>query len=168
MSEARKYRRREIAKKDLQQTVFGGKQELVIETNPHKFAVLTERSIDPYLKVTCPFCLGINPLRLFLISTKKGYNRGLGKCQMCGQGVKFRTLLWMHKASVQDYAKWVFEYRTSGFWQKIKFELWSKRLGMMKWTQPFWLEYKRLKGEADGVDVEKEEDAWNAYEANEG
>jgi hypothetical protein len=75
----------------------------------------------------------------------------------------------MEAWSAKEYAAWVFEYRSSGFWQKVQpfFETWKKHLGMMKWSKDFWDEYKRLR---DGVTVpdsatlQRENDAYLDYE----
>ena len=81
--------------------------------------------------------------------------------------MKLQTLVKMEKWSAKEYAQFVFDYRTSGFWQKIVFATWSKHLKMMNWSQPFWDEYKRLKGDLPGAEEQKEaEDKWNDYEAS--
>lgn len=158
--------RLEKAKKDLRQTVFfqtEGK-EVSIKSNPHKFAIITEKGIDPFKNTTCPFCLGISRLRLFLISTKKGFDRGKGKCPLCGQGMRLQTLVKMETWKPEEYAAFVFGYRTSGFWQKIDFATWKKRLGLMGWTQPFWDEYKRLRGDGSDALTEEEKRQVKEYE----
>jgi transcription elongation factor Elf1 len=162
-------RYQERAKKDLQQNVFSltEAQEVAVKGNPHKFAVISEKGIDPFRKTTCPFCLSYNRLNRFLISTKKGFDRGRGECPICGQGMKLATLVNMEKWTVTEYAAFVFAYRQSGFWQKIDFATWSKHLKMMGWNQPFWDEYKRLKGdlpEADAEQQKKDDEAWAGYE----
>jgi hypothetical protein len=146
----RRYVRQEHAKKDKEQTVFfkDATGETNFKGNPRTWATFTERGIDPFKDVTCPFCLGLNKLRLFLISTKKGYDRGRGKCPLCDQGIKLQTLINMSSWTPEQYAAFVFDYRRSGFWQKIQFSTWKKRLGMMGWTRQFWDEYKKLKGES--------------------
>ncbi len=149
-AEHRKFIRQERVKQDRQQTVFfKTEHEVTFTNNPNKWATLTNQGLDPYRNVTCIFCLGISKLRLFLISTKKGYNRSLGKCPVCGQKMRLETLVKMLKWTPEEYAKFVFDYRQSGFWQKVAFEDWKKRLDMMGWSQPFWTEYKRLRGDPE-------------------
>jgi hypothetical protein len=61
--------------KERQQQVFSFNsetQQVILKENPSKFATIQEKGIDPFKKGTCPFCLGISQLRLFLISTKEG------------------------------------------------------------------------------------------------
>ena len=163
----RHWHNQEKSEKDLQQQIFfkTDSQEVSLKGNPHKFATVTEKGIDPFKSTTCPFCLSYSKLRLFLISTKKGFDRGRGLCPVCGQGMKLQTLVKMEKWSAKEYAQFVFDYRTSGFWQKIVFATWSKHLKMMNWSQPFWDEYKRLKGDLPGAEEQKEfDDKWNDYE----
>ncbi len=162
----RGYRNAEKAKLDKQQTMFAFHEgEAVIKDNPSKYAKITEKSIDPFRNTTCPFCLSLNRLSTFLISTKKGFDRGLGKCPSCGQKMKLVTLVKMESWKPEEYAAFVFDYRRSGFWQKISFATWKNRLKLMGWTKPFWDEYKRLRGDAPDAEKEKEfEEKWKAYE----
>lgn len=154
----------EKAKLDKQQTVFALQEDAVIKDNPSKYAVVTQTGIDPFKNTTCPFCLSLNRVRTFLISTKKGFDRGLGKCPSCGQKMKLQTLVKMETWKPEEYAAFVFDYRKSGFWQKIKFAEWKNRLKLMGWTKPFWDEYKRLRGDADPEKDKMFEEEWNAYE----
>jgi hypothetical protein len=118
--------------------------------------------------VTCPFCLGMDKLRVFLISTKKGYNRAQGKCPLCGNGARLQTLVYMTSWTPEQYAAFVYPYARMGFWKKINaigFGTWKKRLQMMGWTERFWNEYKRLRGDLEEEEKEKEyEKEWEAYE----
>ena len=164
----RKFTRQERAKQDMQQTVFfqDAKEKTIdFKGNPNQWVKFTEKGIDPFKNTTCPFCLGYNRLRLFLVSTKKGYDRGSGKCPLCGKGAKLQTLVKMETWGPEEYAAFVFDYRSSGFWQKIKFDTWKKRLGMMGWNEQFWNEYRRLRGDAPDAEREKElEEKWKEYE----
>jgi hypothetical protein len=159
--EHRKFLRQERAKQDLQQQIFAAG---AIKENPHRWATFTEKGLDPYKYVTCPFCLGFNPLRLFLISNKKGYNRHHGRCPLCKQQMKLQTL-FKAMTSPEQYAVFAYPYAKMGFWQKVPFDTWKKRLGMMGWTERFWNEYKRLRGDSPDAEREKElEEKWNEYE----
>ena len=164
----RRFVRQEHAKKDMQQTVFfqdTAKQTIDFKGNPNKYATLTTKGIDPFRNTTCPFCLGYSRLRLFLQSTKKGFNRGIGKCPLCGQGAKLQTLVKMETWGPEEYAQFVFDYRSSGFWQKIDFASWKKRLALMGWTERFWNKYKELRGDSPDPEREKQlEEQWKNYE----
>ncbi len=174
-SDVRRYRRQEKAKLCLQQFQFGAKGE--IKENPHRFAHIEEKGIDPYKDVTCPFCLGLSKLRLWLLSTKKGYDRGKGRCPECGHNAQFRTL-YTQLSSPEQYANFAYPYAKSGFWTKIKehpnnkgadkFPEWKKRLALMGWTERFWNEYKRLRGDPEKEEEEKRiSEGYAAYEAAE-
>lgn len=155
----KRYVRTERAGRDLNQKVFtvqGGSQE-----NPSRLAKITERGIDPYKSVTCPFCLSYQQLRALLISTKKGYDRGNGKCPLCGYKMKLQTLLKV-MTSPEQYAVFAFEYPAWRFWERVKeagFEAWKKRLFMMGWSERFWTEYKNRRGDPE---KEAEEERINA------
>jgi hypothetical protein len=158
------YRIREKLSRDLRQTQFFNTEagETDLRENPNKYAVLELKNLNPYEYVTCPFCLARSLFRQYLISTKKGYDRGKGKCPVCDNGVQFKTLVFMKQCELksnpngpENYAKWVWEYRRSGFWQKVQplIEIRKKRLYSMGWTSRFWEKYKELRG-----DKEKEAD----------
>ncbi len=164
--------------KDLQQQVFcvTASQEVALKVNPNKFATITEKGIDPFLYVRCPFCLSYLPMTKFLISLmgkKKGFDRGKGKCPECGQGMQLKTLqqmrTWMlaktPEEGVQKYAVWVYEYRRSGFFQKIKFAQFNSMLKSMGWSRDFWNHYKVLKGDLPSAEQQKKDsDDWAGYE----
>lgn len=141
--EHRKYLRQEKAKGDKKQAVLIGEG---ISPNPHHFAVKTDVFMPVDKKVTCPFCLGLQPFNLFLTSTKKGISRSIAKCPLCHQGFKLETLMKMSKWTAKEYAEWVQPYSHSGFWQKINFSVWRNRLQLMGWTDDFWNRYNELKG----------------------
>ena len=166
----RKWRVQSKASEDKAQMLFSpAGEDVSLKANPSKFVTITESGIDPFKKTTCPFCLSFSQLRTFLISTKKGFDRGKGKCPVCGLGMQLKTLVKMETWTAKEYAAWVFEYRSSGFWQKLQpfFQTWKKHLGMMNWSKDFWDEYKRLR---DGVSVPDAQtqryydDAFSAYE----
>ena len=168
------------AAEDLQQSVFAvsASREVELKGNPNKFATVQEKGIDPFLKTRCPFCLCFHPITKFLITkfdkkgNNKGYNRGSGKCPDCGQGMQLKTLTMMRKWTIEDpvagvklYANWVYGYRQSGFFQKIKFADFNSMLKSMKWSREFWDEYKRLKGDLPSAEEQEKADAeWAAYE----
>jgi hypothetical protein len=136
--------RSENFKSDRFQTSFssiGG-----LKPNPKVVQVAHETLVPLDQNVSCPFCLGLSEFRRFLVSNKQGISRSMGKCCLCGQGLYLKSLKMMSETDAAKYAKWVFEY--GGFWKKINFNIWKGRLKMMGWTQPFWDEYQKLKGEA--------------------
>ena len=116
--------------------------------------------------VYCPFCLFYAKMGAFLISTKKGFHRGLGKCSDCNQKMQLRTLT--SEWTIEEYAEWCYNYSVSGFWQKVPYQKWSSRLKKMGWAQKFWNRYKALKG----GDVEESPEEYyirmqaEAYEAD--
>jgi hypothetical protein len=103
----------------------------------------------------CPFCLETS--NKFIIE-----NKGLIKCPNCLISMKMKTLLFIKDCSNEEYARWVYEYRLSGFFFKLKsgnnsFEKWNKKMKELGFSYEFWDEYKRLKGE----DIEEPESEFN-------
>ena len=103
----------------------------------------------------CPFCLETS--NKFIIE-----NKGLIKCFNCLNGMRMKTLLFVKDCSNKEYAKWVYEYRLSGFFSKLNsgnnsFEKWNKKMKELGFSYEFWDEYKRLKGE----DIEPQEPEFN-------
>jgi hypothetical protein len=95
----------------------------------------------------CPFCLETS--NKFTVES-----HGLVKCNNCSVEMKVKTLLFVKECSNQDYARWVFEYRLSGFFKKINFEKWNKKMKELGISYEFWEEYKKLRGDIE----EKEEE----------
>lgn len=121
---------------DKQQTVLSGNG---CKSNPHKYAELQDTAnIDTI--VMCPFCLSQYPLYRF---EKYG---NLRKCLTCKNEMMLRTLT--RTMNIEEFARWVFEYRLSGFWNKVypSFKEWNKRLKELGLYYEFWENYKRLKG----------------------
>lgn len=165
-----KYPRQQHAKEDMQQTMFyqNPSNQVDFKGNPNKYAKIEEKKIDYTKKVTCPFCLSWMPLNHFLISGKKGINKGLGKCSECGAGMRLKTLFALGSWTPEEYAKFVVEYPYGAFFAKINknFGAWKARLQLMKWSERFWLEYRRLNPKLEDekeVSPEENED-WNAYD----
>jgi hypothetical protein len=103
----------------------------------------------------CPFCLETS--NKFIIE-----NKGLIKCPNCLISMKMKTLLFIKDCSNKEYARWVYEYRLSGFFFKLKsgnnsFEKWNKKMKELGFSYEFWEEYKRLKGE----DIEESKPEFN-------
>lgn len=170
--EHRKYMRVEKAKHDKNQMVLCSSG---IKPNPNIVEVVHEILLPLNKQVSCPFCLGLSEFRKFLVSTKQGISRSMGKCPLCSEGMYLKTLSMMSKTNAAGYAEWVFNYR--GFWKKINFNQWKGRLQMIGWTSEFWDAYKALKGkqEEEGGDSEsftdyinrkgqEQADEWNKEE----
>jgi transposase-like protein len=142
---------------DKQQTKFVNGQ---IETN--KSRVMIEKSkIDFSVKVLCPFCLNVNTLDKF----KK--DRAWYKCPKCNSLLIAKTCVSIIKMNPKQFAKWVFEYRLSGFFSKIKFKEWTQKLYELGVSQEFWEEYKLLRGDITKEEEEKENSDYEAYQKNE-
>ena len=148
MSAVKKYRREEKVKLDKAQCVFSPNVtgSVGILPNPGRLAIKTDSFCDTAKKVTCPFCLSMETLGKFLVSTKKGISRRLGKCPICGKGVMLKTLMNMIKWGPVEYANFVYGYRTMGFWDKIDRNDWKRHLKIMGWTEEFWNQYKKMRG----------------------
>jgi len=116
-------------------------------TEPMKFTMIPMADYEALY--FCPFCLHTDKYTKFLISTPKGYHRGLGQCPECGNKMQLRTLL--AEMTPEQYAEFAYPYSASGFWQKVPFEKWRERLYKMGWAHRFWGRYKQLKGE-DGTE----------------
>lgn len=151
------YESEQKIKSDILQTFFSNNGK--IEKNKRKFATLELKDLIKDKNLICPFCLQIGKLNKF------PFSKGLFKCTNCQNKMTRKTLKnmfdWFNSGydiDVIAYAKWVYEYRLNGFWQKIiSFEQFNKRLYEEKILRQFWDEYKRLKGEY------KEE--WDDYNA---
>jgi hypothetical protein len=104
-------------------------------------ASFTYIEIDP--KVMCPFCLYQSTLSHFGTKTSKGKESKMFKCPDCGQGMRQDTLT--KDMTTKQFAEWVWEYRSFGFWQMINFAKFSERLKNLGIAREFWDEYKRLK-----------------------
>ena len=161
----RKYMREEKAKEDKQQAILSTEG---IAPNPQHYAMKTDVIIFTEKKVTCPFCLGLEQFGKFLTSTKKGFSHSDGKCPLCGQGMRLKTLLQMGKMTAREYAEWVQPYSHSGFFQKIDYTVWKNRLKLMGWTEEFWDRYNELKAtdthESYEKHMEKAQEEWRARE----
>ena len=149
--EHKRYQRQVKAGSDKHQLVFTSQG---VGRNPKAKTVDVNLAVPPDKKVTCPFCLGLSEFRLFLVSTKKGISRSMVKCPLCKQGLYLKTVVGMSKWTAAEYAGWVQPYSRSGFWKKVNFNLWKRRLELMGWTQEFWDRYKELKGEDRGESYE--------------
>ena len=91
----------------------------------------------------CPFCL--EKSNKYIIR-----NKALIECPNCLISFKLKTLLFIQDCTNQEYAKWVFDYRLSGFFFKLKsgnnsFEKWNLQMKKLGISFDFWEKYKELK-----------------------
>ena len=140
----RKYVREQKAKSDEQQATLNPKNPSFIQ---HKKQI--EVNIAETFSATyrCPFCLGLNKINAYLISTKKGYNKGLGHCPECNNKMQLKTLT--AEMTPEQFAEFAFGYSSSGYWQKVPFSKFNSRLKLIGWLERFWNEYRKLKGDSD-------------------
>lgn len=122
---------------DKKQTILSPKG---CSPNPNKYATYIDKH-DFTSVVMCPFCLRKDFLHTF------EHKSGLYICSECGNKMMLNTLV--KKMDVRDFARWVYEYRKNGFFQKVypDFKEWSKRLNDMGISYDFWEFYKELRGD---------------------
>lgn len=147
VSEKKLYHMREKAKDDKHQLRIGIDGKL----KPSKMQMVTVVVSANYNQmVMCPFCLHAAKLQAFLVSTKKGISQSKAACPECKNGMMMKSLTteW----SPEEYADWVYNYRSMGFWQKVPFNLWKERLHKIGWSHRFWTRYKELKGSDESED----------------
>ena len=95
-------------------------------------------------EVSCVFCLYTTKLQKFFKTDAKGRTIALVECPECHNKMRLKTLLT--DMTPQEYAKFVYGYRLSGFWQKCPFAKFNQRLMALGVSREFWNEYKKLKG----------------------
>ena len=91
----------------------------------------------------CPFCLYKGKFGEFLSSNRIN----IVICPECENNMMIETLV--NEMSIEQFARWVFDYALTGFWEKCKYEIFNKRLYKMGLSRRFWDEYKRLKGDEE-------------------
>lgn len=136
-----KYIREENALRD--------KSQLRLDTLTFMDSPLAQQQIElnSSQNVMCCFCLYQDTLRKFLIPSKSGFHKGLGLCPQCKQKSQLRTLVNMPNMSAKKYAEFVYNYVSSGFWQKCDFHVWARRLNLnIHLSCEFWNRYNELKG----------------------
>lgn len=111
------------------------------KSNPHKYAEKIDKANYDMI-VLCPFCLNQTQLGKF------EKHHGFYKCLICSNQMALRTLV--KEMKIEDFAKWVFDYRLSGFWNKVypNAKGWFKKLYELGISKEFWDNYNRLKGES--------------------
>lgn len=123
--------------------------DLTITKNNYKYAK-SQPHIDFDALVLCPFCLKSYRFDIFRV------DKGLRICPNCNTKLKLSTLSKIN--NIDEFVKFVFNYRLNGFWSKIclevkpvtsntRFNEWNKRLHELRLSKYFWDEYKRLKGD---------------------
>ena len=139
----KKYVREQKAKTDEQQALLNPKNPSFIQPK-HKIEVNMAETFSGVYR--CPFCLGLNKISAYLISTKKGYHKGLGHCPECNNQMQLKTLT--AEMTPEQFADFAFNYSSSGYWQKVLFSKFNERLKLIGWLERFWTEYKKLKGDS--------------------
>lgn len=137
------YKTTDKAERDKKQTILSLNG---CSPNPHKYAIKEDES-DLDTIVLCPFCLNSNPLWKF----DKIF--GLRTCPFCKNRMRQETLT--KNMSIEEFAKWVFDYRLSGFFGKIypDFKTWNEKLYLLGMSHSFWEKYKQLRGDSkDGTE----------------
>jgi transcription elongation factor Elf1 len=137
-----KYKREQAAIDDKQQATLNPKSPTFIAEKQDQKTTIVQAHSGKYY---CPFCFHKDDIGIYLISTKKGFHKSLGKCPECGNEMQIKTLT--ADMSIEQYAEFVFGYSKSGFWQKINFKKFNERLKAIGWSERFWLKYKQLKGD---------------------
>ena len=152
-----KYKREQAAKDDDKQSILNPQQ--LSSVNKRGKVTVTVAAIYTGL-YRCPFCLHEGLINHFLISTPKGYHHGLGKCPECGNQMQLKTLT--SKMTPEQFAEFAYGYRTSGYWSKVKFTVFNRRLKELGINFRFWKRYKELKGEEPNETYE--EQLWRQQE----
>jgi transcription elongation factor Elf1 len=137
-----KYKREQTAKEDLKQSILNPENLEKVDLRKKTVVTVTTMYTGLY---RCPFCLHEGLIKHFLISTKKGYHMGLGKCPECGNQMQLKTLT--SKMTPEQFAEFAYGYRLSGYWSKVKFSVFNQRLKELGINFRFWKRYKELKGE---------------------
>jgi hypothetical protein len=141
----RKYKVSELkTAQDKLQTIL---TENGIAPNPHKYAKIffIDKVKDSF--IFCPFCLKASQYSNYKIVT------GFYECPFCKNKMSEKTLDMAFDVFTSgnltpiDFAKWVYGYRLNGFFKKIDFTEWSKKLKELEIALEFWDEYHKLKGE---------------------
>lgn len=97
----------------------------------------------------CPFCL--TTMELF----KFRFEKGLRVCPVCTNQLRLDTLIKIQ--SIEEFVKFVFNYRFSGFWNKINYQIKDRdkafdwfniRLHDLGLSHDFWEKYKQLRGDS--------------------
>jgi len=113
-------------------------------------------------KFFCPYCLHIDNLSAFRVRIKRGWSEKMAKCPECNQRMRITTLA--KDMTPEDYADWVFQMALSGFWSRVDFYEWNRRLRLLGWSWRFWNRYKQLKAEqgleAQIKEMERQQKEW--------
>jgi len=130
------YKIAEKMRYDKEQTVLTKKG---CKSNPYNYSEKQDKA-NYNIIVLCPFCLTQNPLYKF------EKHHGFYKCLICNGQMALRTLV--REMKIEEFARWVFDYRLNGFWQKVypTHKLWCARLKELGLAYEFWENYNRLKG----------------------
>lgn len=138
----KKWKREQKAHDDKHQTILAPDRiaGAKLREKPKVNFIITHKGL-----YRCPFCLYQATIERFLISTKKGFHKGLAKCRECGNQMRFSSLT--AKWTPEQFAEWCHGYAADGYWQKVPWTKFQDRLKHLGIAQKFWQRYKELKGE---------------------
>lgn len=132
-------------KQDKQQLKFGLTANL---TNNDSFLAIEQYKLNFDSNVICPFCLTITKF-------DKGFkiNKQFYQCLNCKNDMTKKTLSTIINMNPEEFAQWVYSYRLSGFFNKIKpdFKTWLNTLETFdnNYSRRFWNKYKELRGDIE-------------------
>lgn len=138
-----RYNRDYKARHDKQQAKLDPKSPSFLKEQVKEIISVTTLRTGNY---ACPFCLHSDTVDKFLISTKQGYHKGLGKCPECSNQMQLKTLF--AKMTPEEFAEFAFGYASDGYWNKVPFSKFNRRLQQIGWLDRFWTRYKELKGDS--------------------
>lgn len=121
----------------------------------------------------CPFCLHKDYLFRFERRLPSGKVSKRYTCPECDATMRQDSLT--KKQTPEEYAEWVYHYSCDGFWFKVDWKKFNKRLQELGIARRFWDKYKQLKGDktetyAEHMDKAAEqdmEDQWAEYNTSE-
>ena len=139
---SKKWKRRMQMIDDKEQSILTANGNIT-QSEPYKAEMTI--SADYNQQVFCPFCIHVDKLSAFLISTKKGISQHDAKCPECKLGMRMTSLTQIE--TPEQFAEFAYPYAKSGFWQKVSWTKFNDRMKKIGWSYKFWLRYKELKGE---------------------
>lgn len=127
-------------------------------------------------KKFCPFCLGFAEPTRFIVYLKNYKVSKSVLCPICGSSFRRFTFDDVNAMSTEEFAEWVAEYSSFGFWTRVKpdFEGWKNRLYQTGQAKQFWESYRKVKPkrtdqfekETEHMTKEQVEKMYQEYYAN--
>lgn len=138
----KKYKREQQARDDKAQAVLAPEKQSFMRERGRVISTSSMALTGQYM---CPFCLYVGNIQKFLVSTKKGVSQKTAKCPDCGNTMRMKTLTY--DFTIEQFAQWCCQYALSGFWKKVPFQKFNRRLKELGIRYRFWKAYKIFKGE---------------------